>query len=61
VTPTAIVAVILGCTVVIYFVASAIVAYANPEMITVERTRIWSELMAVLIGGLVAFISRGDK
>ena len=57
-TPTTIVAVILAVGVLIYVVAGAVFSYLHPDVISLERGRLWSDLMAVLIGGLVAFISR---
>jgi len=60
-TPISLVAIILASSVLLYFVATATFSYIYPDIVTIERTRIWGELMAVLIGGLVAFISRGDK
>ena len=60
-TPASIVAIALSIAVILYFAASAVFAYNHPEMVSLERSRLWNELMGVLIGGLVAFISRGEK
>jgi len=60
-TPVSIVAIILALAVLLYFSSTAVITYINPDIITDERSRNWGELMAVLVGGLVAFISRGDK
>ena len=60
-TSTTIVAVILAVGVLIYVVAGAVFSYLHPDAISLARSRLWSDLMAVLIGGLVAFISKENK
>jgi len=60
-TPISVVAVVLATAVLTYFISTAVASFVHPDLITTERSRIWSELMAVLVGGLVAFISRGDR
>jgi len=59
--PTTIVAVVLAVGVLIYIVAGAVLSYLHPDAISLERGRLWSDLMAVLVGGLVAFISKENK
>ena len=59
--PTTIVAVVLAVGVLVFIVAGAIFSYLHPGSISLERGRLWSDLMAVLIGGLVAFISKENK
>jgi len=60
-TASAIVAVILASSVLFYFTINAVLVYQDPSLITTERTKIWSEIIMTLVGGLLVYIAKAEK
>jgi len=60
-TPSAIVAIILALSIIVYFIAQSIITYQHVDLITMDRTKIWSEIIMTLVGGLLVYIAKGDK
>ena len=55
------VAVLLASAILVYLAFGASIALEHPELITQERSRLWQDVIMVLVGGLMVFIAKDSK
>ena len=57
----AIVAIILSLVVVAFFALGVINFWGSGTGISDERTQIWAEIVMAVVGGLLVYVSTGNK